>query len=205
MQHSEEFTLEHLKYAVEHISTPGATTPAQVGSWLTALRLTGIDRQPQTLAAYAEIARNKARPVDLPDRETFDERGDWVVDIVGTGGDGHDTFNVSTAASIVAAGAGARVCKVSSFSLISSMTELIRATARRQSFNEQKRFGRFPRTARHPDWRFTSSKLTSRLSLLVSLRRQLPSYLCHHGSYPKRNGLCLHLQFARSPHQSRQT
>ena len=38
--------------------------------------------------------------------------GEVVVDIVGTGGDGHDTFNVSTSAAIVAAGAGAIVCKV---------------------------------------------------------------------------------------------
>ena len=37
-----------------------------------------------------------------------------VADIVGTGGDSHDTFNVSTMSAIVAAGAGARVYKVGS-------------------------------------------------------------------------------------------
>lgn len=37
-----------------------------------------------------------------------------ICDIVGTGGDGHNTFNVSTTAGIVAAGAGCRVYKVSS-------------------------------------------------------------------------------------------
>lgn len=107
MQHPDHFTLDHLRYAVEHISTPGATTPAQIGSWLTALRMSGMDRKPENIASYAEIARNKALPIHLPHRES-----EWVLDIVGTGGDGHDTFNVSTAASFVVAGAGARVCKV---------------------------------------------------------------------------------------------
>jgi anthranilate phosphoribosyltransferase len=39
------------------------------------------------------------------------DHGDFVVDIVGTGGDGYNTFNVSTTAAVVAAGAGARVVK----------------------------------------------------------------------------------------------
>jgi anthranilate phosphoribosyltransferase len=45
--------------------------------------------------------------------------GDFIVDIVGTGGDGYNLFNVSTTAAIVAAGAGARVIKVSALAILS--------------------------------------------------------------------------------------
>jgi anthranilate phosphoribosyltransferase len=47
-------------------------------------------------------------------KATVEDRDhDFIVDIVGTGGDGYDLFNASTTAGIIAAGAGARVIKVS--------------------------------------------------------------------------------------------
>jgi len=45
-----------------------------------------------------------------------------ICDIVGTGGDGHNTFNVSTTAGIVASGAGARVFKVSQTKISPSLS-----------------------------------------------------------------------------------
>jgi anthranilate phosphoribosyltransferase len=56
------------------------------------------------IAAAAQVMREFATPVVVPDRT-------HLVDIVGTGGDGSHTFNISTAATFVAAAAGARVAK----------------------------------------------------------------------------------------------
>ncbi|KAH9272409.1 anthranilate phosphoribosyltransferase [Batrachochytrium salamandrivorans] len=77
-------------------------TSAQIGGFLVALKLLGKETDPATIAAVADAMHSEALAVDLP----FD-----VVDMVGTGGDGQNTFNVSTAASIVVAGAGVKVAK----------------------------------------------------------------------------------------------
>jgi anthranilate phosphoribosyltransferase len=79
----------------------GTATPVQIGAYLIALRMKG--ETVTEIAASARVMRALAEPVLLP-RE-------HLVDIVGTGGDGASTFNVSTAASFVAAAAGARVAK----------------------------------------------------------------------------------------------
>ena len=84
--------------ALEAIMT-GTATPAQIGAFLTALRIRG--ETPEVIAACLEVTQRHAEPVPAED----------VIDIVGTGGDGMDTFNVSTAAAIVVAGAGLRVAK----------------------------------------------------------------------------------------------
>jgi len=94
-----------LKLALNHLFTPDAIHPAQIGSFLTALHVERIERRPESLAAAAAVLRERALKAVVEDDH------DFVVDIVGTGGDGHNTFNVSTAAAIVAAGAGARVIK----------------------------------------------------------------------------------------------
>lgn len=104
----EYFTTSDLTQAFDHIFTPDAVLPVQIGAFLTALHLSRIDRRPEMLAAAAAGLRSRALKADIEGREE-----DFVVDIVGTGGDGHNTFNVSTTAAVVAAGAGARVCKVS--------------------------------------------------------------------------------------------
>ena len=103
----EYFNPHDLQLALEHIFSPGSIDPTQIGAFLTALHVSRLERRPESLATAASLLRSKAIPASV-------DRGDedFVVDIVGTGGDGHNTFNVSTTAAIVAAGAGARVIKV---------------------------------------------------------------------------------------------
>jgi anthranilate phosphoribosyltransferase len=78
----------------------GEATPAQMGAFLAALRMKGetVDE----IAGLAAVMRAKATPVRV---------GGPVIDIVGTGGDGCGSFNISTAAAFVAAGAGLKVAK----------------------------------------------------------------------------------------------
>ncbi len=75
-------------------------TPAQFGAFVTALRMKG--ETADEVAGMAMVMRAKARrvPTDLP-----------VVDTCGTGGDGSGSFNVSTTAAFVVAGAGVPVAK----------------------------------------------------------------------------------------------
>jgi len=81
----------------------GGATPAQVGAFLSLLSL---DRCHSGIVhALADVMRSNAISVAVPRDKGL------VVDIVGTGGDGQDTFNISTAAALVMAGAGAMVVK----------------------------------------------------------------------------------------------
>jgi anthranilate phosphoribosyltransferase len=79
----------------------GEATPAQMSAFLVALRDKG--ETAEEIAGFAQAMREHVLPV----RPT---RAD-VVDLVGTGGDGARTFNISTTAAIVAAAAGAGVAK----------------------------------------------------------------------------------------------
>jgi len=79
----------------------GEATPAQIGAFLVALRLKG--ETADEIAGAAEAMRDHVIAV----RPTRDD----LVDTAGTGGDGGQTFNISTAAALVAAAAGAGVAK----------------------------------------------------------------------------------------------
>lgn len=114
VERPEYFSPDDLKEALNHLFIPNALHPAQIGAFLTALHIHRIERRPDFLATAASVLRNLSLKAAVQDTEK-----DFVVDIVGTGGDGFNLFNVSTAAGIVAAGAGARVIKVLFFSMTS--------------------------------------------------------------------------------------
>ncbi len=79
----------------------GHATDAQIGAFLAALSIRG--ETPEIIAGAAQAMREKLTPVKSPSEIT--------VDIVGTGGDGAHTFNISTASAFVIAGAGVTVAK----------------------------------------------------------------------------------------------
>jgi anthranilate phosphoribosyltransferase len=90
---------DEIRRALEQM-TAGAATPAQMGAFLMALRVRG--ETVEEITGAAQMLRAKMNGVEVaPD----------AIDIVGTGGDAHGTYNVSTCAALIAAGAGARIAK----------------------------------------------------------------------------------------------
>ena len=79
----------------------GLATDAQIGGFLIALRVKG--ESVDEITAAAQVMRDLATPVVID--------ADNLVDIVGTGGDGSSTFNISTASCFVVAAAGGHVAK----------------------------------------------------------------------------------------------
>ncbi|HVT44262.1 MAG TPA: anthranilate phosphoribosyltransferase [Thermoanaerobaculia bacterium] len=79
----------------------GATSDIQKSAFLVALRMKG--ETPEEITGAAMAMRERLTPLDVDQ--------DRVIDTCGTGGDGKGTFNVSTVAALVAAGAGAIVAK----------------------------------------------------------------------------------------------
>jgi anthranilate phosphoribosyltransferase len=99
---SQNLTVDEAEAAMSIIMT-GQATPAQIGAYLIALRIKGetIDEITGSVRAMRAVA------VQVP----VTDRNSPVYDIVGTGGDGAHTFNISTAAAFVVAGTGRRIAK----------------------------------------------------------------------------------------------
>lgn len=97
----EELSESQVDWAVGQIMA-GQATDSQIAAFSFGLRVKGITAA--ELSAAANAMRAFATPVDFSDISE-------AVDIVGTGGDGHHTVNISTMASIVVAGAGVTVVK----------------------------------------------------------------------------------------------
>ena len=104
-----DLQLEHMKSVMQQIMG-GAATDAQIGAFLAALRMKGETLDEITGAVM--VMRELASGVEVG--------GEHVVDIVGTGGDSANLFNVSTAACFVVAAAGGRVAKHGNRSVSSS-------------------------------------------------------------------------------------
>ena len=96
--------------AVMHEVMTGVATPAQIGGFLIALRMKGetIDE----VSGAVEVMRELATPVEIDTTN--------LVDTCGTGGDGAQLFNVSTASAFVVAAAGGKVAKHGNRSITSS-------------------------------------------------------------------------------------
>jgi anthranilate phosphoribosyltransferase len=96
-----DLTEQEARTAMEEIMT-GQSTDAQIGAFLTALRMKG--ETAQELIGFARVMRERAEPLWTGEAMP-------VLDTSGTGGDRSGTFNISTAAAFVAAGAGVHVAK----------------------------------------------------------------------------------------------
>ncbi|GAB7387519.1 anthranilate phosphoribosyltransferase [Bacillaceae bacterium] len=96
----ESLTREEARDTMEKVMS-GEATPSQIASFLTALRMKG--ESVDEITGFAETMRKKAEKLHVPN--------DNLLDTCGTGGDGGITFNISTAAAIVAAAGGVRIAK----------------------------------------------------------------------------------------------
>ncbi|MGL1931791.1 MAG: anthranilate phosphoribosyltransferase [Desulfotalea sp.] len=96
---------EEMVSAMNEVMT-GLATPAQIASFITALRMKG--ESVDEIVGAVRVMREKATYID---GGVDTSSGNILMDIVGTGGDGADTFNVSTATSFVVAAAGVPIAK----------------------------------------------------------------------------------------------
>lgn len=93
-------TAEEAEAAMNEIMT-GAATPAQIGAYLAALHMNG-ETAAEIVGSMRALRAHMAR---IPTRRST------LIDVVGTGGDRSNTFNISTTAAFVVAGAGVPVAK----------------------------------------------------------------------------------------------
>src|SRR6267142_4289824 len=108
LQEALQRTIEHREiFADEMLSIMRRIMSGEVTPVMIAALTVGLRVKKETvgeIAAAAQVMREFATLVELKDHQ-------HVVDVVGTGGDGAHTFNISTAATFVAAAAGAKVAK----------------------------------------------------------------------------------------------
>lgn len=110
----EDLSEEEMRGVMDEIME-GLATSAQIGAFITALRIKGetVDE----LVGAAKSLRTKARKLRIQnhlvniDRDEINIDDETILDTCGTGGDGTNTFNVSTTTAFVAAGGGVRVAK----------------------------------------------------------------------------------------------
>ena len=100
-----DLTESEMEQAMDEIMSGQATT-AQIGAFITGLRMKGetVDE----ITGAARVMRAKATRIDINPENIKDG---VILDVVGTGGDGAKTFNVSTTTAFVTAGAGITVAK----------------------------------------------------------------------------------------------
>lgn len=93
----------------------GECTPAQIGAFITALRMKG--ETVEEITGAARVMRERATPIKVGkgvldiDRDDINIDRETILDVVGTGGDGTNTFNVSTTVSFVVSACGVKVAK----------------------------------------------------------------------------------------------
>lgn len=112
---------EERMQAVMEMILSGAATPAQIGAFITALRMKGATAEEITGAAKAIRARTKQIRLDPPliniDRDEINVEEETILDTHGNGSSGTRTFNISTATAFVVAGAGLKVAKCGNWAL----------------------------------------------------------------------------------------
>lgn len=105
-----ELYAEQMESVMQTIMS-GEATDAQIGGILVALRMKG--ETTEEITAAVKVMRALATPVEISDKT-------HLIDTCGTGGDGVNTFNISTASAFVVAAAGGRVAKHGNRSISSS-------------------------------------------------------------------------------------
>ncbi len=96
----DDFTTDEAEAAMNHIMS-GEASEAEIGGFLVAMRIRG--EKPEHVEGFARCMRGACVPIRA--------RSQDLVDTCGTGGDMMQTFNISTAAALVAAGAGVKIAK----------------------------------------------------------------------------------------------
>jgi anthranilate phosphoribosyltransferase len=93
----------------------GEATPAQIAAFITALRMKG--ETVEEITGAARVMRDRATPIRVGkgvldiDRDDINIDQETILDVVGTGGDGTNTFNISTTVTFIVASCGVKVAK----------------------------------------------------------------------------------------------